>query len=62
MEKAKIQLDNNENQKARNTIDNVVVSIKDETNKLKTTATEIKVFPRNIIKKELFFRGSFFII
>ena len=43
LEKAKIQLDNNENHKARNTIDNVVVSIKDETNKLKSTATENKI-------------------
>jgi len=40
LENAKSQLDNNENHKARDTISNILVSIKDETNKLKSINTE----------------------
>ena len=43
LESAKMQLDDNENQKARDTINNVLVSIKDETNKLKSTTTENEI-------------------
>jgi len=43
LENAKIQLDNNENLKARDTINNIVISIKDETNKLKSTIVENKI-------------------
>lgn len=43
LEKAKIQLDSNENHKAKDTINNVVISIKDETNRLKSTTTENKI-------------------
>ena len=40
LEKAKIQLDNNENNEARDTINNVVILINDETKRLQTVATE----------------------
>ncbi len=43
LENAQNQLDNNENHKARDTINNVVISIKDKTNTLKSTATENKI-------------------
>jgi len=43
LESAKMQLDDNENQKARDTINNVLVSIKDKTNKLKSTTTENEI-------------------
>ena len=43
LENAKNQLDNNENYKARETINNVLVSIKDETNKIKSTTTDNKI-------------------
>ena len=43
LEDAKIQLDNNENHKARDTINNVVLSIKDETNRLKSITAENKI-------------------
>ena len=43
LENAKNQLDNNENYKARDTINNVVISIKDETNKLKSITNENEI-------------------
>ena len=43
LESAKIQLDDNETQKARNIINDILVSIKDETNKLKSTTTENEI-------------------
>ena len=43
LENAQNQLDNNENHKARDTINNVVISIKDETNKIKSTTTDNKI-------------------
>ena len=43
LENAKVQLDNNENHKARDTINSVVISIKDETNRLKSITAENKV-------------------
>jgi chromosome segregation protein len=43
LEDAKIQLDNNENHKARDTINNVFISIKDETNRLKSITAENKI-------------------
>ena len=43
LENAKIQLDNNENYKARDTINNAILSIKDETNRLKSITAENKI-------------------
>jgi len=43
LENAKVQLDNNENHKARDTINSVVIAIKDETNRLKSITAENKV-------------------
>ena len=43
LESAKIQLDNNENNKAKNTINNVSISIKDEINKLKSVNSQNKI-------------------
>jgi chromosome segregation protein len=43
LESAKIQLDDNEMQKAKNIINDILVSIKDETNKLKSTTTENEI-------------------
>ena len=43
LENAKTQLDNNENHKARDTINSVVISIKDETNKLKSITAKNKI-------------------
>ena len=43
LKNAKIQLDNNENHKALDTINNVTLSIKDETNRLKSITAENKI-------------------
>ena len=43
LENAQNQLDNNENYKARDTINNVVISIKDETSKLKSITADNKI-------------------
>ena len=43
LENAKIQLDNNENKKAQDTIKNIIISIKNETEKLESIATENSV-------------------
>ena len=43
LENAKIQLDNNENYRARDTINNAILSIKDETNRLKSITAENKI-------------------
>ena len=43
LENAKNQLDNNKNYEARDTINNILVSIKDETNKLKSINTENEI-------------------
>ena len=43
LENAKIQLDNNENYKAQDTINNAILSIKDETNRLKSITAENKI-------------------
>ena len=43
LENAKIQLENNENHKAQDTINNVIISIKNETSKIKSTVTENKI-------------------
>ena len=43
LENAKIQLDNNENYRAQDTINNAILSIKDETNRLKSITAENKI-------------------
>ena len=43
LENAKIQLDNNENKKAQDTIKNIIISIKNETEKLESITTENSV-------------------
>jgi len=43
LENAKIQLDNNENKKAQDMIKNIIISIKNETEKLESIATENSV-------------------